>query len=203
MPSLDAAISKFLDSQRDEDLKAVIAFGRPALLRVLNLFYRSRDKDVAPLTPSPAVQGYDAADAWGILVASVGREFLNEFLDWVETRGYLGRDPLLIVSMLKGVEDTRARDILIRYSGHRDSLLRYHAVAGLQWRDDADSIGVIERRVSDPDALVKLFARKGVARRDRERGRKLLTEMVGDTLVPPMIRKDAESYLNQMPTEGP
>jgi hypothetical protein len=203
MPSLDAAISKFLDSQRDEDLKAVIAFGRPALLRVLNLYYRSRDKDVAPLTPSPAVQGYNAADAWGILVAGVGREFLNEFMDWVETRGYLGRDPLLIVSMLKGAEDGRARDILIRYSSHRDMLLRYHAVAGLQWRDDADSVGVIERRVSDPDPLVKLYARKGVARRDPGRGRKLLREMVGDTRVPPMIRKDAESYLNQMPTEGP
>ena len=202
MPSLDAAISKFLDSQRDDDLNSVIAFGRPALHRVLNLYYRTRDKDVAPLTPSPAVHGYGAADAWGILVAGVGGEFLDEFLDWVETRGYLGRDQLLIVSMLKGVEGTRARDILIRYSGHRDGLLRYHAVAGLQWRDDADSIGVIERHVSDPDALVKLYARKGVARRDRERGRKLLTEMVGDTKLPPMIRKDAESYLNEMPTEG-
>jgi HEAT repeat protein len=203
MASLDAAISKFLDSQRDDDLNSVIAFGRPALHRVLNLYYRSRDNDVAPLTHSPAVQGYDAADTWGILVAGVGREFLNEFLDWVETRGYLGRDPLLIVSMLKGIEDTRARDILIRYSGHRDRLLRYHAVAGLQWRDDADSIGVIERRVSDPDPLVKLYARKGVARRDGERGRKLLREMVGDTKVPPMIRKDAESYLSQMPTDRP
>jgi hypothetical protein len=203
MPSLDAAISKFLDSQRDDDLNSVIAFGRPALHRVLNLYYRTHDKDVAPLTPSPAVHGYDAADAWGQLVAGVGGEFLNEFLDWVETRGYLRRDPLPIVSMLKGVEGTRARDIIIRYSGHRDRLLRCHAVEGLQWRDDADSIGVIERRVSDPDPLVKLYARKGVARRDRERGRKLLTEMVGDAKVPPMIRKDAESYLNQMPTEGP
>jgi hypothetical protein len=51
MPSLDAAISKFLDSQRDDYLNSVIAFGRPALDRVLNLYYRSRDKDVAPLTP--------------------------------------------------------------------------------------------------------------------------------------------------------
>jgi HEAT repeat protein len=203
MPNLDAAISKFLDSQRDDDLNSVIAFGHPALYRVLNLYYRSRDQDVAPLRALPAVKGYDAADAWGILVAGVGGEFLNEFLDWVETRGYLGRDPLLIVSMLKGVEDPRARDVLIRYSGHRDRLLRYHAVAGLQWRDDTDSIGVIERRVSDPDPLVKLYARKGVARRDRERGRKLLTEMVADTKVPPMIRKDAESYLSEMSAEGP
>src|SRR5438270_13014292 len=112
MPSLDAAISKFLDSQRDDDLNSVIAFGRPALHRVLDLDYRSRDKDVAPLTPSPAVRGYGAADAWGILVAGVGGEFLDEFLDWVETRRYLGRDQLLIVSMVKGVEGTRARDIL-------------------------------------------------------------------------------------------
>jgi hypothetical protein len=202
MPSLDAAISKFLDSQLHDDLNSVIAFGRPALHRVLDLYYRSRDKDVAPLTPWPAVQGYGAADAWGILVAGVGGEFPNEFLDWVEARGYLGRDPLLIVCMLKGVEGTRARDVLIRYSGHRDKLLRYHAVAGLQWRDDADSISVIERRISDPDPLVKLSARKGVARRDRERGRKLLSEIVGDTRVPPMIRKDAETYLTQMPSEG-
>lgn len=203
MPTLDAAISKFLDSQRDDDLKSIIAFGRPALYRVLDLYYRSRDRDVAPLTPSPAVQGYDAADAWGLLVAGVGGEFPEEFLDWLESRGHLGRDPLLIVSMLKGVEVTRARDILIRYSGNRDELLRYHAVAGLQWRDDADSIGVIERCISDPDPLVKLYARKGVARRDRERGRRLLTEMVRDTKVPPMIRKDAQSYLNKMAAEGP
>src|SRR5258708_7273030 len=139
MLTLDAAISKFLDSQSDDDLNHVITYGRPALDRVLDLYYRGRDKKVPPLTPSPAVHGYDAADAWGILVAGVGRAFLNEFLDWVESRGYLRRDPLLIVSMLKGVDGTRARDMLARYARHRDWLLRSHAIEGLQWRDDGDS----------------------------------------------------------------
>jgi hypothetical protein len=202
MPTVDAAISKFLDSQKDEDLNNVIAFGRPALYRVLDLYYRGRDKEVAPLTPSPAVQGYGEADAWGILVTGVGSAFVNEFLDWVESRGYLGRDPLLLVSMLKGIDDTRARDILARYAGHRDSRLRSHAIDGLQWRDDEDSIGVIEHHLLDRDPLVRLHARKGVARRDRERGRKLLTEMMSDSGVPPMIREEARIFLNRMAAEG-
>jgi hypothetical protein len=202
MLTLDAAISKFLDSQRDDDLNHVITYGRPALDRVLDLYYRGRDKKVPPLTPSPAVHGYDAADAWGILVAGVGRAFLNEFLDRVESRGYLRRDPLPIVSMLKGVDGTRARDMLARYARHRDWLLRSHAIEGLQWRDDGDSISVIEHHVFDGNPLVRLYARKGVARRDRERGWKLLTEMLGDSRVPPMIREEARISLDRMAAEG-
>lgn len=197
-PRLDAAIARYLDSTTLFNLDDVIAFGRPALHRVLELYYRGREEDVAPLHPQPKVEGRDAVDAWWGLVAGVGRAFLNEFLDYVEGKGSIEQDPGSYVAMLTGVDGTRARDILARYANHPDWLVRSHAIKGLQWRNDDVSIRIVEEHVEDSNKSVRLNALLGVGRRDPERSRRLLTDMIRDPTTPPLLRQQAEQLFSQL-----
>jgi len=201
--ALDAAISKFLDSTSNDDFARLIGFGPAALHRALELAFRPSEPDVPPLTPSPAVRDRDAVEAWSSLLAGLGGAFPDEFLDQYDLGELpLANDPLLVIGALRGVDGPRARTVLCQFAEHPDGIVRSHLMNALNWREDEVARAVVERHLSDPSPLVRLYAIRGIARRDTRRAQPLLAAMADDEHVPPLIRREARITLMELGTQN-
>jgi HEAT repeat protein len=195
---MDAALASFLNSTSEGDRDALVAFGPRALDRALEVF--GHGSDLKPLISGLTVNGRAIADAWGIVLAALGRAFPQEFLSHVE-QGELGlmrNNPSLVVVTLGGMNGSGAQQMLVRFAGHPDDLIRFHAMKGLFWRDDPDAIVAVESRLDDRSPLVRLEALRGVVRRDPLRAERLLTVVIQEGKLPPLLREQAQTMLTSL-----
>jgi HEAT repeat protein len=192
---MDAALANFLNSTSEDDRDALIAFGPRALDRALEVF--AHGSDLNPLISGLTVSGRATADAWGIVIAALGRAFPEEFLSYVEQGdlGLLRNNPSLVVVTLGGMNGSGAQQMLVRFTDHPDNLIRFHAMKGLSWRDDPDAIAAVERHLDDPSPLVRLEALRGVVRRDPSRAERLLAVVIQEGKLPPLLREQAQAML--------
>jgi hypothetical protein len=195
---MDAALARFLNSTSEGDSEALVAFGPRALHRALEVFARGSDQKTS-IARLPA-EGRAIADAWGIVIAALGRAFPEEFVSSLENNdpGLARSNPLLVVVTLSGVNGFGAQQMLSRFTDHPDSIIRFHAMKGLFWRDDPDAIAAVERHLDDSSPLVRLEAIRGVARRDPERAERMLAVMISEVALPPLAKEQAQMMLETL-----
>jgi HEAT repeat protein len=107
-------------------------------------------------------------------------------------------NPSLVVVTLGGMNGSGAQQMLVRFAGHPDDLIRFHAMKGLFWRDDPDAIVAVESRLDDRSPLVRLEALRGVVRRDPLRAERLLTVVIQEGKLPPLLREQAQTMLTSL-----
>lgn len=196
---LDQALSEFLDSGSDDDSETLRAFGPAPLDRVLDLCYRGAESRAAHIWPPPRAQGREAVDAWSSALAALGHAFPDRYLDAIEGGSLVSPTSLGEVTVVAGIPGPRAVAFLARHAGDADHLIRYHAVRALGSRDDEMAIGIVEERLSDPNALVRLAAIRGLIWRDPRPRKTLLASAATDTSFPPLLRDEAREILRSSP----
>lgn len=192
---MDAALASFLNSTSEADRDALVALGPRALDRALEVF--AHGSDLKPLISGLKVNGRAIADAWGIVIAALGRAFPEEFLSYVEQGdlGLMRNNPSLVVVTLGGINGSGAQQMLVRFTDHPDNLIRFHALKGLFWRDNPEAIAAVERHLNDASPLVRLEALRGVVRRDPLRAERLLASVIQEGNLPPLLREQAQTML--------
>ncbi|HCT79853.1 MAG TPA: hypothetical protein DGT23_25465 [Micromonosporaceae bacterium] len=109
------------------------------------------------------------------------------------------RDRSLAALVVLGrLDDPRAVGLLLQCVRFRDWRVRCHAVHGLAWRDDRESINAVERAAREDCALaVRVAALQGVARRDPARAKTLYIGLLDHPHLTPMLREQVIAALEK------
>lgn len=197
------AIRGFLCDPGETSMARLVARGPAALYRVNQVYFgRRRDRDYVDFREPPDLDLADREqlDLWAQMRFELARSYPQTYLREIEAKRIrLGRwsDPTDELVTLGHLDDPRAAALLRRYVRHRNWLARLHAVRGLAWRDDPESVAAVETALDD-EPIVRVEAVAGVARRDVERARALYRALLDHPRLTPLLRQEVTTRIQQL-----